>query len=100
MRTSHPRYTKSGFRSNWHKLLVKATTPGPSGEPPVLAEWFTFHDLRAKRASDAEDVLEANEAMAHDDVKTTQKVYRRKPRKARAGQKSPGNPPFCRHLAG
>lgn len=85
--TEGERYTESGFRSNWHKLLVKATTPGPNGEPPALAEWFTFHDLRAKRASDAEDVLEANEALAHDDMKTTQKVYRRKPRKARAGAK-------------
>jgi integrase len=44
---------------------------------PVIAEAFTFHDLRAKRASDAEDVAEANEALGHDDLKTTQKVDRR-----------------------
>ncbi|AMN47950.1 hypothetical protein ACG33_12750 [Steroidobacter denitrificans] len=47
---------------------------------PVITERFTFHDLRAKRASDAEDVMEANEALTHDDLRTTQKIYRRKPR--------------------
>lgn len=79
--------TGSGFRSNWHRLMKKATTPGDDGAPPALAEWYTFHDIRAKRASDAEDIQEANEVMAHDDVKTTQKIYRRKPRRARAGAK-------------
>jgi len=43
--------------------------------------------LRAKNASDSEDVEEANERLAHDDVRTTQKIYRRKPRRARAGAK-------------
>lgn len=79
--------TGSGFRSNWHRLMTKAATPGDDGSAPVLAERYTFHDLRAKRASDAEDIMEANDVMAHDDLKTTQKVYRRKPRRARAGAK-------------
>lgn len=82
----HP-MTGSGFRSNWHRLMQKAVKPHEDGSPPLLAEVFTFHDLRAKRASDAEDIMEANEVMAHDDLKTTQKVYRRKPRRARAGAK-------------
>lgn len=74
------------MRSNWHRLMTKATTPGEKGEPPVLAERFTFHDLRAKSASD--DELEAaTERLAHDDPRTTQKVYRRKPRRARPGAK-------------
>lgn len=79
--------TGSGFRSNWHRLMTKACKPSEDGTPALLAESYTFHDLRAKRASDAEDVQEANEVMAHDDLKTTQKVYRRKPRRARAGAK-------------
>lgn len=93
-------YTESGFRSNWHKLLVKATTKAENEEPAALAEWFTFHDLRAKRASDAEDLEEANDAMAHDDMKTTQTVYRRKPRRARAGPKILDSSPDIRHEAG
>jgi len=85
-------YTESGFRSNWHRLMQAAVkgTKNKDGTwitEPALAQPFTFHDLRAKRASDAEDVLEANNALAHDDVKTTQKIYRRKPRRARAGAK-------------
>lgn len=65
---------------------LKATTPGEKGEPPVLAERFTFHDLRAKSASD--DELEAaTERLAHDDPRTTHKVYRRKPRRAIPGAK-------------
>ena len=48
---------------------------------------FTFHDLRAKSGSDAEDVQEANDRLAHDDLRTTEVVYRRKPRRARPGRK-------------
>lgn len=66
---------------------------------PVLSERFTFHDLRAKQASDADDVMEANEALAHDDIKTTQKVYRRKPRRARAGTRILDRSPDIRHEA-
>lgn len=54
---------------------------------PVIKESFTFHDLRAKSGSDAGDVQEANDRLAHDDLRTTQVVYRRKPRRARAGKK-------------
>lgn len=85
-------YTESGFRSNWHRLMTAAVEGSKRKDgswitEPVLTESFTFHDLRAKRASDAEDLQEANDALAHDDMKTTQKVYRRKPRRARAGAK-------------
>ena len=55
--------------------------PVEKGDPPALAERFTFHDLRAKSASD--DELEvATERLAHDDPRTTQKVYRREGRPA------------------
>ena len=79
-------FTSDGFRSNWHRLMTKATTPGDKGQPAALTERFTFHNLRAKSASD--DALEvATERLAHDDPRTTQKVYRRKPRRARPGAK-------------
>ena len=79
-------FTSDGFRSNWHRLMTKATTPGEKGGAPALAERFTFHDLRAKSASD--DELEiATERLAHDDPRTTQKVYLRTPRRARPGEK-------------
>jgi integrase len=77
-------FTSDGFRSNWHRLMTKITKPGDKGEPPALAERFTLHDLRAKSASDDELGI-ATERLAHDDPRTTQKVYRRKPRRARPG---------------
>ena len=79
-------FTSDGFRSNWHRLMTKATTPGDKGELPALAKRFTFHDVRANSASD--DELEvATERLAHDDPRTTQKVYRRKLPRARPGAK-------------
>jgi len=54
---------------------------------PVITESFTFHDQRAKSASDEEEFEEAHDRLAHDDPRTTQKVYRRKPRRARAGRR-------------
>jgi integrase len=82
-------YTESGFRSNWHRLMTKATaTEDADGNKiaPKLAEPFTFHDLRAKSAT-GDDLEEAHERLAHDDMRTTQTIYRRKPRRARAGRK-------------
>jgi integrase len=67
--------------------MTNATKAGKNGETPVLREPFTFHDLRAKSGSDAEDVREAHDRLAHDDLRTTQVVYRRKPRRARPGRK-------------
>ncbi len=95
-------FTESGFRSNWHRLMSAAVKgskrkDGTWISEPVITEAFTFHDLRAKRASDAEDVAKANEALGHDDLKTTQKVYRRKPRRARAGAKILDTSPDIRH---
>ena len=85
-------FTESGFRSNWHRLIQsglkgRKRSNGVLDVQPVIKESFTFHDLRAKSGSDAEDVQEANDRLAHDDLRTTQVVYRRKPRRARAGRK-------------
>jgi integrase len=80
-------FTESGFRSNWHRLIQtglrgRKKSNGEMALEPVIRESFTFHDLRAKSGSDAEDVQEANDRLAHDDLRTTQVVYRRKPRRA------------------
>lgn len=84
-------YTESGFRSNWHRLMTTATQGsktrhGEVIQAAVITEPFTFHDLRAKSASD-DDFDEAHERLAHQDRRTTQAIYRRKPRRARAGRK-------------
>ena len=43
---------------------------------------FTFHDLRAKSASD--DILQsASERLGHTSVETTKRVYFRKPMKVK-----------------
>jgi hypothetical protein len=85
-------FTESGFRSNWHRLIQTALKGrrrknGVVTLAPVLKEAFTFHDLRGKSASDEEDFATAFERLAHDDPRTTQAVYRLKPRRARAGRK-------------
>jgi integrase len=74
-------FTETGFRSNWHRLMRKAVALGAIVEP------FTFHDLRAKSASDALDPQEATERLGHDDPRTTRAVYMRKPRRAPPGKK-------------
>ena len=85
-------FTESGFRSNWHRLIQtglkgRKKSNGEVSLEPVITESFTFRDLRAKSGSDVEDVQEANDRLGHDDLRTTQVVYRRKPRHARAGRK-------------
>lgn len=41
-------YTRNGFRSSWRRLMAKAIKEG------VIKQKFSFNDLRAKAASDAE----------------------------------------------
>jgi len=55
-----------------------------TGEPPLLAERFTFHDLRAKSASDSASDQDAADRLGHGDVKLTRDTYRRLPRRAAA----------------
>jgi integrase len=79
-------YTPSGFGANWQRLMNKATSPGGRGEPPVLAEWFKFHDFRAKAATEKAEQgtdEDAQELLGHKDVRTTRGNYIRrvKPRK-------------------
>lgn len=61
-----------GFASVWQRSMKKAL------EKTKLEERFTEHDLRAKVGSDVESDIEAQKLLAHTDVATTKKHYRRK----------------------
>lgn len=58
-------FTGSGFRASWAKLKARAELPD-----------VTFHDLRAKAASEAVD---ATALLGHSDPKTTARHYKRGP---------------------
>ncbi len=77
-------YTANGFETQWQRAMGRATKPGKKDEPPLLVERFTFHDLRAKSASDAESDQVAADRLGHGDVKITRETYRRLPRRASA----------------
>jgi integrase len=60
-------YSSDGFRTAWHRAMVKAALP----------ETFTFHDLRAKAGSESRDWR----LLGHMDQRTFERVYNRLPRK-------------------
>jgi integrase len=70
-------YSLNGFQSQWQRVMRSAMTKG-------LTERFTFHDLRAKSASDDATDQGAADRLGHGDVKLTQRVYRRLPRRGHA----------------
>lgn len=70
------RYTPSGFRALWQYAMTKHVERG--------GERFTEHDLRAKVASDTEDVAEAQKRMQHRSASMTMRVYRRRPERVQA----------------
>jgi integrase len=71
--TKGRQYTDSGFKSNWQKLMRRAV------KEKVIKERFTFHDLRAKHATDKdEERLNAQLALGHATPATT-KAYLRHP---------------------
>lgn len=59
-------YTVSGFNTARTRAMKRAGLKGK----------FTFHDLRAARASSL-PAEKATEVLAHDDARTTKRVYRR-----------------------
>lgn len=63
-------YTADGWRSICNRLMRSAHEKG------VLKERFTFHDIRAKTATDIEDLEDAGNVLAHSDLRTTE-IYRR-----------------------
>ncbi len=71
---SGARYTLDGFSTAWQKLMAKAM------KDKVLEQRFTFHDLRAKAGSESEN---AQDLLGHDDPRTTNRVYRRLPRRVK-----------------
>lgn len=62
-------YSKTGFNSAWRRAQQRAGVRGD----------YTFHDIRATRASTAGTVQEAQVILAHDDQATTSSIYRRGP---------------------
>ena len=60
-------YTSSGFRASWRAVKARAGLPG-----------ITFHDLRRKSGSDADDDAHAQALLGHSDGKVTRKHYRAK----------------------
>lgn len=68
-------YTGSGFSSNWKRVMKKAVKSG--------IESFSFHDIRAKCASDTADLQEASARLGHPSTEITKRVYMRAPRKVR-----------------
>lgn len=70
-------YSANGFQSQWQRLMRNCKKAG-------LTEHFHFHDLRAKSASDSDDDQSAADRLGHSDVRLTQRVYRRLPKRAKA----------------
>jgi integrase len=68
----------SGWNSMWQRFMARVLK-----ETKIKAR-FTEHDIRAKSASDAEDVARAQQLLGHADSKITERVYRRKPETIRS----------------
>lgn len=65
----------SGWKSMWQRFMARVLAETKVETP------FTEHDLRAKVGSDADSLAHASELLAHADIRTTKRVYRRKPTK-------------------
>jgi integrase len=62
-----------GWDSMWSRFVARVMAE------TKVSERFTEHDLRAKVGSDAESLDKARALLQHADIRTTQRVYRRKP---------------------
>ncbi len=58
----------SGFQAMWRRLMKRAVETG------LIAKRFTFHDIRAKAASDSDD----DKLLGHEDSRTLNCHYKRK----------------------
>lgn len=63
-------YTSDGFRTLWHRAMVKAREANPA------MPQYTFNDLRAKAGSESRDW----KLLGHMDQRTFERVYNRLPR--------------------
>lgn len=61
-----------GWKSMWQRFMIRVM------EETKVKEHFTEHDLRAKAGSDAETLEQARALLAHADIRTTDRIYRRK----------------------
>lgn len=64
-------YTSDGFRAIWQRAMTRYVASGGLR--------FTEHDLRAKVASDSENIQDAQARLGHTDASITRRVYVRKP---------------------
>jgi integrase len=69
------RYTESGFKAIWQRLMRKYAETG--------AKRFTFHDLRSVSADGAVTAEEARARLGHTNVSTTKRFYLRGAEKAK-----------------
>lgn len=70
-RKTHQAYTENGIKSIWRMRMNKAL------RDDLIQERFTFHDIRAKHASDRLDEL-SQLALGHTDARMTAKYIRNK----------------------
>jgi integrase len=67
-RTGEP-FTHEGFGAQWQRLMNHAMKTG------VIRKRFTFHDLRAKCASDKKNLQGASALLGHSDQALTRRIY-------------------------
>jgi integrase len=65
-------FSHGGFRMKWQTTMAEALRKG------AIKERFTFHDLRAKCASDKESLEGASQLLGHQGQGMTKRVYDRK----------------------
>lgn len=73
-RTGKP-YTSEGFRACWQRTINAYVRSG--------GKRFTFHDLRAKSASDSETIDAAYQRLGHTSMSMTRRAYDRGVRKVK-----------------
>lgn len=66
-----------GWESLWRNFMARVMAE------TKVTERFTEHDIRAKAASDAETLEQAQALLSHADSKTTRRIYRRRPEKVK-----------------
>lgn len=62
-------YTHEGFRALWQRVMNEAMKLG------AIRTRYTFHDLRAKCASDKKNLQGASELLGHSDQGLTRRIY-------------------------
>ena len=66
-----------GWESLWRNFMARVMAE------TKVKERFSEHDIRAKAASDAETLEQAQALLSHADPRTTKRIYRRRPEKVK-----------------